>query len=210
MQHRGSTDPRSFHGAYAGALASTRFALLVMASALLFALIPAASASATGLPATITENTTLTAAGNPYTGSPTIAAGVTLQINPGVRLNLSALTVNGTLKAEGSAEEPITFTGPKEVESGEWTSIRFEPGSGTSVLDHVAVIDGGGKEGSGIGGAIEVTKSSPTIRNSTFFRSRGSGIQSPAAPRKSPTTTSAAASPKATSAPGFGTAPAAG
>jgi hypothetical protein len=70
---------------------------------------------ATSLPEKITENTTLTAAANPYTGSSvTIEAGVTVQVEPGVVVKVagssSSLTVNGTLKAEGTAESPILFT----------------------------------------------------------------------------------------------------
>jgi YD repeat-containing protein len=150
--------------------------LLLAFSAVFLGLLMPSGASATVLPSTITENTTLTLAGSPYTGSSNIQAGVTVKVEPGVEFRVSSLTVNGTLDAEGSAEEPITFTGAKETETGEWKSITFEPGSGASVLDHVAVIDGGGWEGSLTSGPIEIIKSSPTIRNSTFYRNRGSSI----------------------------------
>lgn len=50
---------------------------------LALAIAPSA-ASATALPEKITENTTLTAAGNPYTGSTTIESGVTLDVEPGL------------------------------------------------------------------------------------------------------------------------------
>ncbi|HYQ77656.1 MAG TPA: hypothetical protein VEP91_00925, partial [Solirubrobacterales bacterium] len=98
-------------------------------------LVSAEPALATALPSTITENTTLSVAGNPYTGSPTIAAGVTVKAEPGVRFNLGKIIVKGTLKAEGTAESPVVFTGANGKEPGEWSNIKFESGSGASVLD---------------------------------------------------------------------------
>ncbi len=136
------------------------------------------AASATALPAKFTENTTLTAAGNPYTGSSTIESGVTVTVEPGVKFTIGALTVKGTLKAEGSAEEPIIFTGTKELAPSEWKNIAFEPGSGASVLDHVEVKYGGEKLSFNPHiGAVEVNASSPTIANSTFRNNNGYGIR---------------------------------
>src|ERR1700749_4698790 len=90
-------------------------------------LIPA-TASATELPSSIKENMTLSASGGPYLGgSITIESGVTLTIEPGVVLKVSGFIVKGTLKAEGSAEEPIVFTGSSESSPGEWSNIKFEP-----------------------------------------------------------------------------------
>ncbi|HEX7246030.1 MAG TPA: right-handed parallel beta-helix repeat-containing protein [Solirubrobacterales bacterium] len=121
------------------------------------------TASATGLPATIKENTTLAPTGNPYTGTSTIEAGVTLIVEPGVKFSEAILKVQGTLKAEGTAGSPILF----EEESQQ--VIVFEPGSGGSVLDHAEFIRGG-HEGplNSSHPAVMVEKSSPTITNSTF------------------------------------------
>ena len=154
---------------------------LVIAAALVLLLLLPSAASATVLPEKITENTTLSAAGNPYTaGSVTIESGVTLTINPGVHVigsgTSSQLTVKGTLKAEGTAESPVTFTGPKEKEAGEWKGIKFEPGSGGSVLDHAEVADGGYQA---VEGGIQINASSPTISNSTIRKNSGQGIKIP-------------------------------
>ena len=73
----------------------------------------------------------------------TVPAGKTLTITKGVALQNMRFTVTGTLKAEGSAEEPVLFTGKNKAAPGEWRGIKFEPGSGGSVLDHVEVAYGG-------------------------------------------------------------------
>jgi hypothetical protein len=148
--------------------------LSVGAMLIAFASIGPSIASATALPSTITENTTLKPAGNPYTGSPTIAAGVTVTVEPGVILTLGSLTVKGTLIAEGTAEEPVVFTSSaKEPKAGDWNDIIFESGSGASVLNHVEVAYGGWTERP----EIEVKSASPTIKNSTIRNGRGNGIQ---------------------------------
>ena len=154
---------------------------LVIAAALMLLLLLPSVASATALPEKITESTTLTAAGNPYTaGSVTIESGVTLTINPGVHVIVSGTSsqfiVKGTLKAEGTAESPVVFTGSKEKEAGEWKGIKFEPGSGSSVLNHVEVSDAGFQATQG---GVEVNASSPTIVNSTIRKSSGQGIKIP-------------------------------
>ena len=151
-----------------------RTILALLAAALL--LVPAASASATALPTTITENTTLVLAGNPYTGSPTIESGVTVKIEPGVKLTLGSLTVKGTLKAEGTAAEPVVFTsGAAEPKPGNWSYIRFEPGSGSSILNHAELAYGGSSET----GGVEINASSPTIINSTIRKSKFAAINVP-------------------------------
>jgi RHS repeat-associated protein len=134
-------------------------------------LVPSA-ASATALPSTIGEDMTLTAAGNPYTGSTTIESGVTLKVEPGVKFKINSMVVKGTLDVDGTAEEPVVFTGAKESSAGEWAHIVFESGSGASVIDHTELAYGGG---SGLG-AIWVNGSSPTITNSTIRKSYSVGI----------------------------------
>jgi RHS repeat-associated protein len=133
-----------------------------------------AVASATALPSTISKNTTLTAAESPYTGSPTIAAGVTLTIEPGTRLTVGKIKVDGTILAEGTASEPILFTGAKEEAAGEWEEVEFEPTAGPSVFNHVVFSYGGSTShgeiwcyGSGV---------RPTIENSTFTHSAHDAI----------------------------------
>jgi RHS repeat-associated protein len=133
-------------------------------------------ASATVLPSSITENTVLTAAGNPYTGATTVQSGVTLSVEAGVEFTPTsgpALKVEGTLDADGTAEDPIVFSS-----TANRTTIAFEPGSGASVLDHVEVINGGRAGGAGVTPepAVTVEKASPTITSSTFRSSNFTSI----------------------------------
>ncbi|MGE5335868.1 MAG: right-handed parallel beta-helix repeat-containing protein, partial [Nitrososphaerota archaeon] len=146
---------------------------LAAAAAMFLGVLMPSAASATKLPEKITENTTLTAAGNPYTGSSTIESGATLTVEPGVIFKIYALYVKGTLKVEGTAEEPVVFTGAKEAESGEWCHVLFMAGSGASVIDHAEL-----KYGGGCGGGMLWSQagSSPTITNSTLRYSLHAGI----------------------------------
>jgi RHS repeat-associated protein len=146
--------------------------LAISAALAVLLLIPSA-ASATELPATINENTTLTPAGNPYTGTSTIASGVTVKVEPGVKFTIGTLTVKGTLVAEGTAEEPIVFTGKNKEKPGEWNRVRFEPGSGASVLNHTEFSYGAGASSQAM---AYVYGASPTIENSTFSHSILDGI----------------------------------
>ncbi|HEX5990700.1 MAG TPA: right-handed parallel beta-helix repeat-containing protein [Solirubrobacterales bacterium] len=138
---------------------------------MLLLLIPATPAFATALPKTITEDTTLSAAGNPYTGGTTISSGATLTVEPGVVFAEAYFTVNGALKAEGTAEQPVVFEGFGPA------AIAFEPGSGASVLDHVEVNHAGHNVCCSPAPAILITKSSPTIRNSTIDEAGYHAIQ---------------------------------
>jgi RHS repeat-associated protein len=148
---------------------SLRTALIAIAVALL---VPSV-ASATVLPETIKENTTLTTAASPYTGITTIESGVTVKVEPGVTFKITRMTVKGTLNVEGTAEKPVVFTGAKEEKAQEWCRIGFEPGSGASVIDHAEVKYAGG---CGDGG-IAVNGSSPTIKNSTLEHNASFGIK---------------------------------
>jgi hypothetical protein len=68
------------------------------------------------VPATIDADTTWSATGSPYrvVEDATVAAGVTLTLEPGVAVELDegiSLSVAGTLVARGTSAEPITFGG---------------------------------------------------------------------------------------------------
>jgi RHS repeat-associated protein len=84
----------------------------------------AAGGSATNVSGTISTDTTWTVANNPYvlTGNVTVAAGVTLTVEPGVVVKFNSqfrtLTVNGTLKAVGTAGSRIVFTSVKDDAAG--------------------------------------------------------------------------------------------
>jgi RHS repeat-associated protein len=109
-----------------------------------------------------------------YAGEITIASTATLNIGPGIALHTRFLRVQGTLKAEGTEAKPVFFTGPNNESAGEWRAIKFEPGSGESVLDYSEVVFGGSEAG---GGMIEVRGSNPRITNSTLRFSARYGIK---------------------------------
>jgi len=136
-------------------------ALAVTTSLALFLLLSSA-ASATVLPSTIKENTTLTAAGNPYTGSSTIETGITVKVEPGVKFSEANFVVKGTLLAEGTSGEPIVFEGNANA------AVTFESGSGASVLNHVEVLHAGHSTCCAPRPSIWVRRSSPSILNSTI------------------------------------------
>ncbi len=124
---------------------------------------------------TVGHSSTWTDAGSPVWSSQevVVASGVTLSIKPGVLLNPRKLTVKGTLRAEGTAEEPIVFTGTKELAAGEWKGIVFEPGSGSSALDYTEIAFGG----EGTANSIEVKGSAPIITNSTIRKSSNFAVK---------------------------------
>ncbi|HEU5011269.1 MAG TPA: Ig-like domain-containing protein [Roseiflexaceae bacterium] len=98
----------------------------------------------------ITTDTTWARANSPYTvNDVAVQPGVTLTIEPGVEVRFAAntgLTVRGTLHAQGTAEEPIRFTGATEM-PGSWRGIDFAGSAAAtltgSILDHVIVEYGG-------------------------------------------------------------------
>ncbi len=111
---------------------------------------------------TITSSTTWTLQDSPYTivSELTIAAGVTLTIEPGVVVQFAddtGMTVDGTLIARGTAAEPIRFTSNRlgNAEPGNWRSINFTASSqsgsvapdesyvGGSIIEHAIVEYGG-------------------------------------------------------------------
>ncbi|HEX5928969.1 MAG TPA: DUF6531 domain-containing protein [Solirubrobacterales bacterium] len=97
-----------------------------------------------------------------------VASGATLTMTKGLLLEFYNLTVEGTLKAEGSAEDPIVFT----REGPTWCSIDFRAGSGPSVIEYAELSRGGGCGG----GLIRITSSSPTIKNSTIRNASGYAV----------------------------------
>jgi hypothetical protein len=129
-----------------------------------------ASAGATTLPTTISENTTLTSAGSPYTGnSVTISPGVTVDVQPGVVLKLGgALYVDGTLSVAGTAESPVLFTSPADLAPNEWSGIKLREGSGASVISGAIV------RHASVG--IAITASSPTVSSSNVSKNKTAGI----------------------------------
>lgn len=104
---------------------TVRLAAFATGFMLLLLMAGASIASAAALPATIKENTTLTSAGNPYTGTSTIESGVTLKIDPfgpkGCEKKFIASTNNffpcleeGGAPEEGSDGVPFLPTPPPQ------------------------------------------------------------------------------------------------
>jgi RHS repeat-associated protein len=111
---------------------------------------------------TLTSSTTWTSAGSPYVldGNVTVAAGVTLTINPGVIVKFNGttrtLTVNGTLNAAGSSGSLIYFTSLQDDSVGgdtggdgatsgarsQWNYIRVQSGA-QATMSYVVARYGG-------------------------------------------------------------------
>jgi RHS repeat-associated protein len=128
-----------------------------------------------------------------------VAAGTMLTLSPGMTFYgpavtyTAGLTVDGTLLANGTSANPITFTSSKDGggQSGQpgptdWYGITLNSGSGASVLDHVNVRYAGTGV-SAAGGvqqitnsslsydatAIRVTRASPQVTDNTITHSGG-------------------------------------
>lgn len=107
-----------------------------------------------GLYGTLWQNTTLAAAGSPYTvpGDLTIALGVALTLEPGTTLSFansdlmaanadttrSELIALGALNAQGSAAAPIVLRGASATPSS-WRGLRFPSGSSGSTVSHADI-----------------------------------------------------------------------
>jgi RHS repeat-associated protein len=144
---------------------------------------------------TLNASTTWTSAGSPYVldGNVTVAAAVTLTINPGVIVKFNGgtreLTVNGTLNAVGSSGSLIYFTslqddsiggdtgadGPTTgSNSGQWNDIRIQSGA-QATLSYVEARYGG----SGcVAGLLNVNSGAwLTLENSTVEHNGCYGVR---------------------------------
>lgn len=132
------------------------------------------------------------------TGNTTVGEGITLTIEPGTTLQFEGervLTVSGTLIAQGTAANPITFTSrtnPDDANPGFWGYILFDDDStdatfdadgnytGGSILQHVQISNAGGVAyrlfSSGNKAALFFDQSNPFVDQSTIRNSGGAGI----------------------------------
>jgi flagellar hook assembly protein FlgD len=111
------------------------------------------------------------------TGSPTVAAAGSLNIDSGVTVKSAGsyeIDVHGKLTAIGTSGSPITFTsGNATPAAGNWKGIHFESDSNPSSQISYATISYGGTTNSS---NIYIVGSSPTIDNVTVNYSSTNGI----------------------------------
>ena len=138
------------------------------ASGIWCAVVSGSTNLSTSISGTISSNTTLTINNSPYVfNNITISQGVTLTINSGVviyNISESVTTVNGTLNAIGTSQQPIIFTTLTDPayggdESQYWDGIKIGA-TGELTADNVKI-----KYAGDTGGAI-TTKGNLSITNS--------------------------------------------
>lgn len=112
----------------------------------------------------------------------TVPSGRTLTLNPGVEIRFSAgisqLEIAGTLKAEGTVQDTIRFTGvPAHVQTTLYTGpIIFASTSVNNSLAYTVVSQIGYRTIGASSYSMTVRSASTTIRNSRIFAPDGSGI----------------------------------
>jgi parallel beta-helix repeat protein len=141
----------------------------------------------------ITEDTVWTLERSPYvlkpdaSEFPTVESGTVLTIEPGVVIKTASkyypsLVIKGALKAQGTADQPITFTAATSTpQSGDWAGIVFDSSTSTeSVLSYVNFEYGGYPAKyqlpSDLTAMVKVIDSQITITNSTFKNSQNAGV----------------------------------
>ena len=135
---------------------------------------------------TIAENATWTLAGSPYRlffdgqRRPTVAAGATLTITPGVKIipqggNYTALEIQGTLIATATSGAPIIFTS-NTPQAGEWLNIAFSRGSQGN-LDYVEFRYGGQGIERPIREMIKAVSATININHSKFESAQGIALR---------------------------------
>ncbi|MFN2586782.1 MAG: hypothetical protein ABR613_01505 [Actinomycetota bacterium] len=106
----------------------------------------AAGTAVASPPGELRQDTTWTRAQSPIRldHSLVVNEGVTLTIEPGVRVEAqpaAALLVRGALRAQGTVDEPVVFTGVEDIG---WEGIRFRDADEPrppSVVEHVRIED---------------------------------------------------------------------
>ena len=141
--------------------------------------LPLVSFAVTLVDTDIAADTTWTKAGSPYevTFGIFVHEGVTLTIDPGVVVRFRQaewLWVNGTIRAVGTAAEPIVFTGTG-ASPGWWQALAIE-GTGPniltgSVLDYVTIENGGS-----YGGGLYIFNAAPVVRHSIIKNNLYDGV----------------------------------
>jgi hypothetical protein len=141
-----------------------------------------AAPNATQVAGNITTNTTWTAANSPYevTAYLQVLPGVTLTIEPGVQVFVAEHThidVDGTLIAEGTQAQPITFSG-STAQSGWWYGIQatYTEEQPATVSFNYVTVEHSGYANLYNGAALGVSYTNTTVRNSTFKNNGSHGL----------------------------------
>lgn len=122
-----------------------------------------------------------------------IPAGKTLTMEPGAIIKFinAGLTVDGALKAIGSATQKIIFTSYTDDEyggdtnidgnfsspvPGQWYGIEFTKNSFNSELENVVVQYAGAESGNNFGAGLRVDQSNISLKNSVIQNNRNNGL----------------------------------
>ncbi len=152
-----------------------------------FLLLLSGNAVAVNVSGTISTPTVWTLANSPYlvTGDVTVNAGITLTIEAGVivkfKYSYTGLTVNGTLKANGTASSRIYFTSYKDdtggdtngdmgatlPATGDWDGLYFVSTSTDSLLNYTVIR---------YGSILNIRTSSLTLSNSLIESIKNYGM----------------------------------
>jgi hypothetical protein len=143
------------------------FRYFLIVSLYLFGL-PNAAQAQTIVSGILNSDRTWTQLDGPYVieDNVTVAAQVTLTIEPGVLVKFTGphwLKVEGTLLAQGSADELIIFS--SDASDRYWHRLEFLPGSDASILDYVRLTNAGNDSagGSQAYGALYLAGSTPQL-----------------------------------------------
>lgn len=117
----------------------------------------------------------------------TVAEGATLSISAGTTLyfsNTAGIDVYGTLRSEGTAEQPVTLRGdrldklfpylPYDRVSGQWQGIRFHKDSYNNLLSYT---DLHSTYNGVVCDSAQTNQTKLTIANSTIHNCQGFGLQ---------------------------------
>ena len=167
---------------------TVRNALLIFAATVVLSVMfaPAPALASTQVTGVLASNTTWTAAGNPYimTGDVTVPAGITLTIEAGVNIQVTAtddqggddefaqteLIVHGTLTVNGSALQRVTFSGQTPSDPARWWGIRIEQGGTPSTIRYAAI------SGSDFGLFLDRDGGLVTVEHVHFFDIAHTGV----------------------------------